>query len=68
MSVAFLGALFFGAAAFLAIAFFRATFVVWSAVAAFSVGLASFVMFVCESSLRVWRTTIHHSGRSKASS
>jgi len=35
----------------------------WSVVvAAVSALLASFGMFV-ESSLRVWRTTIHHSGR-----
>ena len=37
----------------------------WSVVvAAVSALLASFGMFV-ESSLRVWRTTIHHSGRAK---
>jgi hypothetical protein len=54
--------------AFFDVAFFGWGLMAWSVVvAAVSALLASFGMFV-ESSLRVWRTTIHHSGRSKASS
>jgi hypothetical protein len=49
--------------AFFDAAFFGLGLMAWSVVvAAVSALLASFGMFV-ESSLRVWRTTIHHFGR-----